>query len=129
MKLSKLKCVLLNEAHSFGLKVNIDLFSVVGSIVHSPEIQARHFQGTQPGIKMQQIFLLGAVNFFCFFVISMFTCRSVLMIMILYGELCNLQEDFGVRRISALELRLIFQMFSKSKNFLRLSHSWLECKL
>ena len=47
----------------------------------------------------------------------MFTCRSVLMIMILYGELCNLQEDVGVRRISALELRLIFQTFSKSQEF------------
>ena len=39
------------------------------------------------------------------------------MIMILYGELCNLQEDVGVRRISALELRLIFQTFSKSQEF------------
>ena len=58
------KCALLNEAHSFGLRVNIDLFSVVGSIVHSPEIQARHFQGTQPGIKMQQIFFVGRGEFF-----------------------------------------------------------------
>ena len=32
-----------NQVEVFGLGANIDLFSVVGSIVHSPEIQTRHF--------------------------------------------------------------------------------------
>ena len=37
--------------------------------------------------------------------------------MILCGELCNLQEHFGVRRISALELRLIFQTVLEIQEF------------
>ena len=51
-----------NQVEVFGLGANIDLFSVVGSIVHSPEIQTRHFQGTQSGIKICEFeFVVGAV--------------------------------------------------------------------
>ena len=76
------------------------------------------------------------INLYCFFdrvcvrrVDEINVYMLVLMIMILWGELCDLEEVFGIRRTSALELRLICQMFSKSKNFLRLSHSWLERKI
>ena len=51
-----------NQVGVFGLGANIDLLSVVGSIVHSPEIQTRHFQGTQSGIKICEFeFVVGAV--------------------------------------------------------------------
>ena len=44
-------------------------FSVVGSIVHCPEIQAGHFQGTQSGIKMHYAeFDVGrCIYLYCFF--------------------------------------------------------------
>ena len=42
---------------------------MVGSIVHSSEIQAGHFQGTQSGNKMNdaQFVVGGCKYFYCFF--------------------------------------------------------------